>query len=690
MTRGVRVLIWAGAAVLALAVAVVIFVATFDWNRAKPYLNDKVSRSLGRPFAIRGDLSAHWRRARDGSGWPGLVVSADDIVVDNPDWAREERFAKAERVELRLSLLPLLVGRVTIPEVWLTRPDVRLEKRGARNNWTFEPAGDDGPSRWTMDVRDVGFDTAHVALLDKADGIDVKVDVDPLGKPIAFAELAGRAPDDAGKAANGRRAADYVFGFKIGGTYNGARVSGGGRSGGVRALRDADRPFPLQADVRVGDVHVALAGTLTDPTSPGAVDLHLRLSGDSMAHLYPLLGVILPDTPPFETDGHLTATLRSGASTFTYDGFNGRVGGSDLHGSVTYEQREPRPRLRGELRSDRLQLADLGPLIGLDTGDKSKASRAAPPGGRDGPTRPANGKVLPNRPFRTDRWQKMDADVTLEGKRIVRGADLPLSDLRTHLVLDGGRLTLQPLDFGMAAGRITSTVALDGRDTPMKGEIKLRARGLKLRQLLPRMDALQDALGEVNAEAALSGSGNSVAALLGSADGEVKLLMSRGVVSRELMELAGLNVANYVVVKLFGDESVRINCAAADLGANDGVLQTRLALVDTDNALIDISGKVDLGSETNDLDIRPNTKGLRIFSLRSPLYVRGTFAQPDVGVQKGPLLLRGGGAAALGALAAPAAALALIAPSNDEDASPCADLFARMRGGAKAPPAQKR
>ena len=31
------------------------------------------------------------------------------------------------------------------------------------------------------------------------------------------------------------------------------------------------------------------------------------------------------------------------------------------------------------------------------------------------------------------------------------------------------------------------------------------------------------------------------------------------------MEIAGLNVGNYIVSKLFGDDEVKINCGAADL-----------------------------------------------------------------------------------------------------------------------------
>jgi uncharacterized protein involved in outer membrane biogenesis len=166
----------------------------------------------------------------------------------------------------------------------------------------------------------------------------------------------------------------------------------------------------------------------------------------------------------------------------------------------------------------------------------------------------------------------------------------------------------------------------------------------------------------------LDAQGNSVAALLGSADGQVRLVMNDGAISKTLLETAGLNVGNIVIGKLFGDKTVQINCAAADLGARNGLFDVRLFVFDTPDALVNMDGTADMGSEKLDLTVRPHTKGLRLFSLRSPLYVRGTLKHPDVGVQKVPLLARGAGAVALGAVAAPAAALlALVVPSQDKD-----------------------
>jgi len=487
---------------------------------------------------------------------------------------------------------------------------------------------------------------------------------------------------DAGKQENepGHTNAAYQFAFQAQGKYQGANVDGNGKTGGVLALQQTDEPFPIQADVHVGDTHIALVGTLTDPMNLAALDIRLWFSGSSMAKLYPLIGVTLPDTPPYATEGHLRANLKRGASHFSYDHFRGRVGGSDLEGDLAFDTGGARPKLSGTVRSQLLRFSDLAPLIGADS-NAEKAQRG------DATPTPSD-KVLPVEPFRTERWRAMDADVNFSAAKIVRDTSLPINALQTHVVMDNGLLSLSPLNFDFASGKIDSNLRLDGSATPMKGDIKLKARHLKLKELFPNFAPMQTSFGEINGDAALNARGNSVSELMGTSTGELKLLMNDGAISKTLLETAGLNVANIVIAKLFGDKTVKINCAASDLTATNGLYQTQLFVFDTEDATIRVNGTVNFANEKLDLDVRPESKGLRIFSLRSPLYVKGTLKDPNVGVQPGPLILRGGGAVALGVLATPIAALLpLVATSKGEQDNTCATVLEQMRGASKARPA---
>ncbi|WP_266170108.1 AsmA family protein [Dyella subtropica] len=701
MKRSRRVLFWMASVPFMTLAAAFVVIATYDWSRIKPGINEKVSQAIGRPFAIQGDLTVAWRREPNEGGlnalvpWPEFV--AKDIRIANTGWAKQPQFAQLDAVRFRLAPLPLLSHRLVIPSLQLEHPVIDLERDAqGRASWDFAMPPSSEPSAWQLDLQAIGFDRGVIELDDAASKVKLKITVEPLQQAIPFdqimAQQATDAREQAGRTAGSSAkkvlanakekdedkvgtpasATTYLFAWQADGSYEGTPLKGSGKTGGVIALQQDDRPFPVQADVHIGDSHIALAGTLTDPMHLGALDLKLWFSGTSMAKLYPITGLTLPDTPPYATEGHLKAELHRSGSHYSYRNFRGRVGGSDLAGSLEVSTGGARPKLSGTARSQLLQFADLAPLIGADT-NAEKQQRG------DTTLQPPD-KVLPVEPFRTERWKSMDADVTFSSARIVRGKDLPIDSLTTHLVMEDGVLRLEPLGFGLAGGTVNSTIQLDGSQAAMRGSLKLHARRLKLKQLFPTFEAMNTSFGEINGDAALTAHGNSVAALLGSANGELKLLMNDGAISKTLLETAGLNVGNIVIGKLFGDKVVKINCAASDLAASNGLFSARLFVFDTEDAVVDIDGTLNFASEQLNLDVKPHTKGFRVFSLRSPLYVKGTLKHPDVGVQTGPLLLRSGGAVALGVFAAPVAALLpLVATSHQEPPNTCQTVLEQMR-----------
>ena len=714
MKRSRKVLSWIAGVLLVMVAVLVIVITTFDWNRIKPFISDKVSQAIGRPFAINGDLSVDWQRDRSEGWWHSLVpwpeFTARQVSIGNPDWASQPQFAQLDALRFRLSPLALLAHRIVVPSLQLVHPTIDLERdKQARASWDFVLPQSAQPSAWSLDLRQVGFDRGRIALDDAVNAMKLQVTLEPLQAAIPYDQIVAQQSTDArteaGKSAGagakklldrattsankdvatatvGHASASttYLFGWEAAGSYKGTPVKGHGKTGGVLALQNASDPFPVQADMQIGDSHIALVGTLTDPAHLGALDVRLWFSGSSMAKLYPITGITLPDTPPYATEGHLQAELHRHGSRYSYQDFRGRVGGSDLAGSLLYVTGGARPKLSGDLHSKVLQFADLAPLIGADS-NAQKQQRG------DGTPQPSD-KVLPVEPFRTERWNAMDADVNFTGASILHGEALPIDSLSTHLVMSNGALYLDPLRFGLAGGSVTSTITLDGSRTPMHGLLKLNARHLKLKQLLPTFAPMQTSFGEINGDVALDARGNSIAALLGSANGEMKLLMNDGAISRNLLETAGLNVGNIVLGKLFGDKTVKINCAASDMTATNGLFDMRLFVFDTDDAVINVNGTVNFASEQLDLDVKPQTKGFRVFSLRSPLYVRGSLKDPHVGVQAGPLLMRGAGMAALVVVAAPAAALlALVSPSHDNDTdNTCRVVLQQLRSTGKMMP----
>lgn len=646
---------WLAGLVVVIAVPVVVL-ATLDANRIKPWVNSRVSAALERPFAINGDLQLHWVREIDGKvrWWlPRPQVSAGDITIANPSWSKEKQLARIHALKLVLDPLPLFSGNIALPLLEADRAAIALERKSdGRNNWSFGDDSADKPSRWRVVPGSVRIHNSTLRFDDARQKLAIAATADTNERGVTW---------------------------KLNGTFNGAAVTGSGHAGALLALQDKDTPFPLEAHLKVGETRIDATGTMTDPSHLAALDMRLAVAGASMAHLYPLTGVTLPETPPFSTSGRLVGKLDDAGGTWRYENFKGKVGDSDIGGTLTYAARAPRPLLSGELVSQLLNFADLAPLIGADSNADKERRNAA--------VMQPEGKALPVEPFKTERWKSIDADVKFSGRKIVRAEELPITDLNTRVRMQDGVLTLSPLDFGVAGGDLISTIRLDGSKEPLQATLKITSRHIKLRELFPTVEAMRSSMGEVNAAASLSATGQSVAALLGASNGEIKALIDRGTVSKFLLEAAGLNIGSAVLAKLFGDREVQIHCAVGDFTVENGVASTRTSLVDTEDATIAITGTVSLLEEKLDLTVKPDSKGVRVLSLRAPLYVDGTFKNPDVRIDKGILALRAGGAVALGALAPPAALLTLIDTGTDEKQdNGCAQLLAAAHEKPQAPP----
>lgn len=665
MPRTKKIMMWSTIGLFAVLLAFVLFLLVFDWNAARPWINQKVSEGTGRNFAINGDLTLNWQRTQPATDtwrdWiPAPRLSAHDVTLSDPIGSKTDaNMVEVGHITFSVNPLPLLAKTIVIPTLQLDDPIVRLErKRDGQNNWTFKK---NEPSPWTVDLQRLLFYKGEITLKDEIKHIDAKANIDTL-EPTAQN--------------------DYVVGWKLSGTLNGAKISGDGKAGALLALKNVDKPFPLAANLNVGKTSIRINGTVTKPQELAAINMQLHLSGASMADLYPITGITLPKTPEFSTEGQLTGVMNARGGKWTYDKFKGKVGESDIGGTLTYESKEPRPLLSGTVVSNLLRLSDLGPIIGADSNESKKERGVAP-------NQPSN-KVLPVEKFTTERWGSIDADVKITGRKIVKDESLPIENLDTHLKLQDKVVTLMPLNFGVAGGNMIANIKMDGSSNLIKAEIKLSARHLKLKQLFPTFEAMQASFGEVNGDTSLSATGNSIASMLASSNGEIKALINQGTISKLLLEQIGLNVGNVVLSQLFGDKQVKLNCMASDLSVTNGLIQTRTLILDTEDAVLYITGNIDLAQEKLDLTINPKTKGLRIISLRAPLYVKGDFKTPKVSIDKGVVALKSGGVIALGVLAPVAALLPLInVGSQKEEDNKCAVLLKEARDKPVAPPPGK-
>lgn len=56
----------------------------------------------------------------------------------------------------------------------------------------------------------------------------------------------------------------------------------------------------------------------------------------------------------------------------------------------------------------------------------------------------------------------------------------------------------------------------------------------------------------------------------------------------------GLNIGNVILIRLVGDKQVKFNCMATDFGVTNGLMQTRSFIIETGDAILDVSGNINL------------------------------------------------------------------------------------------------
>ena len=172
----------------------------------------------------------------------------------------------------------------------------------------------------------------------------------------------------------------------------------------------------------------------------------------------------------------------------------------------------------------------------------------------------------------------------------------------------------------------------------------------------------------MSGQAKVVGQGKSTAAILGSLGGTVRMQLRDASVSHLMIEAAGLDIAQALGVMIKGDDALPIDCAVADLGAEKGVLRPRVLVLDTRDSTVWSEGSLSLANEALDLRLLVSPKDFSPLALRTPVHVRGSFADPAISVEKGPLAARVGAAALLALLNPLAAVIPFFDTGSSDDA----------------------
>jgi AsmA family protein len=662
------------AVALGLLVGALALGEALQWPFLRGPLQEALSRNLQRPVTLQAPFGVRL--------FGSLRLRSALLVIGPPEGAPQPDLVRATDVRLSVPYRTLwhaarghsdrapVIDALTVAHL---EAHLLRDAQG-RSNWQLgqAPSTDGGASSSAL---------PRFGLLQVRSG---EIELDDALLPLTL-RASVRTQEGAAPGASGVPQAGLQM--QASGSYRKLPLTADLQSSGVLPwLRSdaASTPVPLRLDLRLGRAQLKLDGQASDLLQLGGLDAAVELSAPSLAAVGDALGLTLPTTAAFDLRGR----IRKDGSVWVTDIASWRVGTSRLRGDFRYDTASEPPLLTGTLAGERLALADLGPAIGTRTAPQDTAADS----------NNAAGRVLPQREFDVPSLQRMSADVLLRLDRLDLGTPQleSLAPLQGRVRLQRGVLGVQELLARTASGTLRGEIMVDARAQQMpQWRADLRWGGIELERFIKARNTNAAAAtakstpgyvsGTLGGSANLTGRGRSVAAVMATLDGKAGLWVRDGSVSHLLTELAGIDVAESLGVLIKGDERLPLRCAIAQWNVRDGTARPEAALIDTRDTTLLISGELSLAKESLALVVTAQPHDVSLFTLRSPLRIGGSFATPQVELDKSRIALRLAGAAALAALAPPAALLALV-DLGEDDRQQCTEAVKRFQTQGRPAP----
>jgi uncharacterized protein involved in outer membrane biogenesis len=290
-------------------------------------IEDTIAAQAGHPVALQGAPSL---------GFEGgaLTLRLGPLAVANAPWAAEQHpnLARIEQLEASLRLPPLLRGRIELPAVTITAPQIHLAR--AENGDVNWPEGKDEGQVQVPRIENLVIRDAVVTYADAAAGIETR---------LALDEASGRlgGGQDLALQASGRLQDAPLE----------LRASGGSLE---ELLNEARMREPAVVEATVGGSRIT--AETTSFADLGALDAKVEIDAEPrLTAILAGMGFAKADLPPFEA----TATVEPGAdgSAITADV---TTEGASLHvdGTVA-DLGAPRAGFRAMLEVDAPELGTL-------------------------------------------------------------------------------------------------------------------------------------------------------------------------------------------------------------------------------------------------------------------------------------------------------------------------------------------
>ncbi len=570
------------------------------------FVEKRAGTLSGRKTEIAG-LSVRWGKT--------IHIRLDGVQIANTDWAKEPQMLKAQRIEMDVRPWPLLHGNLEIPVLHLDKPEVDLE-RDAK-----------GESNWSLNQSPVAAGAAQQAAPTHRYETPLIGELKIDGGRLAYHDAKRNLGlEGTVQTATGQAGAQPQAELSLKGSLENQPLTVRFTGGSILMLRDTKTPYPVDLDVAYGDTHLAVKGTLVEPFQYKGANVQLALSGPNLADIYPLLGIPGPPTPPYRLSGKLDHE----AELWHLSNAAWHVGDTDLAGDIVIDQHIKPAKLTANLSSNNLVFADLAPLVGAAPQKKNGTVSAEQK--QTEHELEAKKELFPNTPLHTERLRAMNMDVTLAAKHVIAPEYLPIEAIAARVQVENGQAVVQPLHMEMGDGMVSGMLGVDARSDKPTVRVNLDINDVNLGAFFRGSQFFDTTNGKIRGKVALVGQGRSLDQVMGSSTGDIVIAMTDATISNLMVSLAGLQIADALVLYVGGDNRIPIRCALGRLNVDRGTVSFVDTLMDTRKSVLHFEGQAQLGPQTIESKITASPKQFDLLDLHGPVLITGKIRKPSISI----------------------------------------------------------
>ncbi len=462
--------------------------------------------------------------------WPLPAVKLNTIEVANAAGVNGPPVVRAQSVNARLKLKPLLSGKAEIESLEIIKPEINLaQDANGKGNWSFEPgsAAQAGPSVALLTAAKITDGVLTYAAAGSKEPLRIeKIDgtFEPSGKTDATGVLAHN-----GETAN------------ISLALKDALAVAGGQKSDVKLTVDGKH--------LKGEVNGVASNAATKELSGD-----VTMTSGSIGDLARWLGADVSATTANQA-GSVTGKFKASASGIVLDGTDIAIGTEKGHFTGTLVLDGARPKYQGSVAVSRIDLNSM--LGGTAPGPKSAAPEAeedleletapawdglretlkgldnsAAPGAAPEAAAASAASAKPaaswsEAPIDLKILQGADFDGVITSDQLVLGKlDLKNAEIRAKLV--NGKLDAQLQKLTMGAGSATGKLTIDSSKPVPSAEVALNLVNVAAEPIITEIAGKPLLAGTSNVDITASGEGKSQNDLASSIEGKANFRMSKG------------------------------------------------------------------------------------------------------------------------------------------------------------------